>query len=167
MPILLALFFLESSLLFGLVFFTGVVGIGFLERKVLQKLYLLAVPRLSIIMTMVVILLTACALIFSQMGVFNKFTPTLFPIIITTVFIEKFSIMLEEEGTLNTLKVITNTSIIAITIFFLLKLPGLQVFVYTYPELLLISVAAQILIGKYTGYRLTELFRFKDFFKTR
>jgi hypothetical protein len=31
-----------------------------------------------------------------------------------------------------------------------------------YPELLLFVAAALLLIGRYTGYRLTELWRFRD-----
>ncbi len=31
-----------------------------------------------------------------------------------------------------------------------------------YPELHLFTVAALILVGRYTGYRLTELWRFRD-----
>ena len=31
-----------------------------------------------------------------------------------------------------------------------------------YPELHLFTVAALILLGRYTGYRLTELWRFRD-----
>ena len=33
--------------------------------------------------------------------------------------------------------------------------------IFTFPELLLIMLAAMILLGRYTGYRLTELKRFK------
>ena len=31
------------------------------------------------------------------------------------------------------------------------------------PEILGLIMAAQLLIGRYTGYRLSELFRFRDF----
>jgi hypothetical protein len=34
---------------------------------------------------------------------------------------------------------------------------------FYFPELLLVLLALIILIGRYTGYRLSELFRFRDF----
>ena len=34
---------------------------------------------------------------------------------------------------------------------------------FRYPEALGLFLAAQLLIGRYTGYRLSELFRFRDF----
>ena len=36
---------------------------------------------------------------------------------------------------------------------------------FSYPETLGLVMALQLLIGRYTGYRLTELFRFRDFLK--
>jgi hypothetical protein len=36
---------------------------------------------------------------------------------------------------------------------------------FRFPETLGIIMAAQLLIGRYTGYRLMELFRFRDFLK--
>jgi hypothetical protein len=34
---------------------------------------------------------------------------------------------------------------------------------FRYPETLGLIMAGQLLIGRYTGYRLSELFRFRDF----
>ena len=34
---------------------------------------------------------------------------------------------------------------------------------FLFPETLGVVMAGQLLIGRYTGYRLTEFFRFKDF----
>jgi 7 transmembrane helices usually fused to an inactive transglutaminase len=38
-------------------------------------------------------------------------------------------------------------------------------FLFRFPEALGLIMACQLLIGRYTGYRLTELFRFRDFLK--
>jgi hypothetical protein len=34
---------------------------------------------------------------------------------------------------------------------------------FQFPETLGLVMAAQLLLGRYTGYRLSELFRFRDF----
>jgi hypothetical protein len=36
---------------------------------------------------------------------------------------------------------------------------------FCYPETLGVIMAVQLLIGRYTGYRLSELYRFRDFIK--
>jgi hypothetical protein len=40
-------------------------------------------------------------------------------------------------------------------------------FLFAYPEAHLITIAVLILMGRYTGYRLSELLRFRDFGPTR
>jgi hypothetical protein len=37
----------------------------------------------------------------------------------------------------------------------------LEFLMFVYPELLLVLLGATLLIGRYSGYRLTELFRFR------
>jgi hypothetical protein len=39
--------------------------------------------------------------------------------------------------------------------------PPVRHFVLVFPELLLVLLALTLLMGRYTGYRLTELMRFK------
>jgi hypothetical protein len=43
-----------------------------------------------------------------------------------------------------------------------LSMPAVANHMFRYPETLGLIMAAQLLIGRYTGYRLTELFRFRD-----
>ncbi len=161
MPVLLALFFRETSYFFGMSFFSAIVLAGIGERTLLKRLRLLAVPRMSIILTLVVVFLCVFALINHETRLFREFTPALFPIIITTIFIERFSLMLEEEGTKNTMKALAGTVIIATITFWVFSIRTLQTIVFTHPETLLSVIAVLILMGKYTGYRLSELARFR------
>ncbi len=41
----------------------------------------------------------------------------------------------------------------------------LEHLIFTFPELLLVILALVMLMGRYTGYRLTELRRFKELAK--
>ncbi|MBY0515593.1 MAG: hypothetical protein K2P81_01705 [Bacteriovoracaceae bacterium] len=160
-PILLTLFFKETSLAFGLFFFLAVVAIGCLERYVLDKLFLLAVPRMSIILTLVILLLMIIA--FTGLAeVFGASHIGYFPIVIVTSFIERFSIMLTEDGWTNTFKTLLGTLIISILTFALYSFPTLEILMFTNPELLFGIIAILILIGKYKGYRVSEFIRFRD-----
>jgi hypothetical protein len=40
-------------------------------------------------------------------------------------------------------------------------LPWLEHLIFTFPELLLVTLAMAVLAGRYTGYRLLELRRFR------
>lgn len=165
MPVLLALFFQEIGLGSGIMFFATIVAVGFLLRYFLKKMQLLAVPHLSIILTVVVILLCVFAIFNRNITLFREFTPSLFPIVITTIFIERLGLMIEEEGFQNTVYALLGTMVIAIISHILFSIRTLQTIVFTHPEILLSLISVFIILGKYTGYRLTELIRFREFLK--
>ncbi|MGE3608730.1 MAG: UUP1 family membrane protein [Bacteriovoracaceae bacterium] len=161
-PILLTLFFKETSFTFGLLFFGVVVLVGIGERYILDKFYLLAVPRMSIILTLVIMFMIGYSFFSADVTFFSQNHLAFFPIVIVTTNIERLSIMLTEEGLLNTLKTLFGTLIIAILGYSLYSIPTLEMFMFTNPELLFTIIGFLILIGKYKGYRLSELLRFRD-----
>ncbi|TGK85645.1 transglutaminase [Leptospira bourretii] len=165
-PILLAMFFYETNLLFGICFFLLIIGLGFFERYALDKYYLLAVPRLSILLTITVITLILFSVLNEEISIFNQMSVTLFPIVITTIFVERFSIMIIEEGVLHTFVTLAGTLLIALISYMIFFFGSLQILFFTHPELLFIVIAIQILLGQYKGYRVSELFRFKEIFKS-
>jgi hypothetical protein len=85
-----------------------------------------------------------------------------FPIVIVTTNIERLSIMITEEGLINTLKTLLGTLVIAIMGYLLYSIHSLEMFMFTNPELLLSVIGCLILIGKYKGYRISEFIRFRD-----
>lgn len=164
-PVLLTLFFIETSLIFGLIFFGFIVALGFIERSVLDRFHLLAVPRLSILLTLVIISYVIFALWATQASWLRLPSTTLnyFPIVIITVFIERFSVYFIEEGLKNTLKTLMGTLLVSIGCYFIFTIEVLKIIVFTHPELLLVAISLNIFIGSYKGYRFLELLRFKEF----
>jgi hypothetical protein len=165
-PIILTLFFRETSFGFGMLFFGVVVLVGIFERYILDKFYLLAVPRLSIILTLVIILMISYSL-FSADSMISQKHLAFFPIVIVATNIERLSIMIAEEGLVNTLKTLIGTLIIAILGYFLYTINALEMLMFTNPELLFTIIGFLILIGKYKGYRLSEFIRFRDLVKQK
>jgi hypothetical protein len=161
-PILLTLFFKETSFGFGLFFFFVTVLVGIFERYVLDKFYLLAVPRLSILLTLVIMLMLGYSIFSSDISSISQKHLAFFPIVIVTTNIERLSIMLTEEGLFNTLKTLCGTLIISILGFSLYSITALEMFMFTNPELLFTIIGLLILIGKYKGYRISEFLRFRD-----
>jgi 7 transmembrane helices usually fused to an inactive transglutaminase/Transglutaminase-like superfamily/Inactive transglutaminase fused to 7 transmembrane helices len=161
-PILLTLFFKETSFGFGLLFFSVVVAIGIGQRYVLDKFYLLAVPRLSIILTLVIMLMIGYSLFSTDIAFVSQKHLAFFPIVIVTTNIERLSIMITEEGVWNTLKTLFGTLVISILGYSLYSIHALEMFMFTNPELLFTIIGLLILIGKYKGYRLSEFLRFRD-----
>jgi hypothetical protein len=161
-PILLTLFFKETSFGFGMLFFAVVVTIGIIERYILDKFYLLAVPRLSIILTLIIMLMLGYSFYAVELTSISQKHLSFFPIVIVTLIIERLSIMITEEGMLNTFKTLLGTLLIVLLVYSLYFISALEMFMFTNPELLLTIIGLLILVGKYKGYRLSEFLRFRD-----
>ncbi len=166
-PILLALFFKETSLGFGIVFFFAVVAIGIGERYILDKFYLLAIPRMSIILTLVIILMIGYSFWSADVSFISQKHLSFFPIVIVTTNIERLSIMIAEEGVYSTLKTLLGTLFISLLTYAMLFVHTLEMFMFTNPELLLFIIGLLILLGKYKGYRISEFLRFRDLVRQR
>lgn len=166
-PILLALAFREVSLGAGFAALFSVVFIGWGIRKGLDTLKILVIPRLAIILTMVVI----CVLSFMVVGLHLNYPKmlfiSLFPIVIMTWMIERFSVLEIEDGTKSAL--ITTLGSVAVSgiNYYVFSILWLRKHLFIFPETLLIVIALLLILGRYTGMRVTELWRFRDFLKKK
>ena len=85
----------------------------------------------------------------------------LFPLVILTMTIERMSIVWEERGAAESLLSGLGSIFAAALAFIAMNNKFLEHLVFVFPELLLVLLAATLLLGRYSGYRLTDLYRFK------
>ncbi|OLS58878.1 osmotic stress tolerance membrane protein RloB [Pseudomonas putida] len=164
-PVLIALAFRETQLGFGIVLFTVITALGLSLRSYLEHLKLQMLPRLSVVLTFVVVLIAAISLFSHKLGLERGLSVALFPMVILTMTIERLSITWEERGGGHAMKVAIGTLFAASIAHLLMSVPELVYFVFTFPAVLLILVGFMLAMGRYRGYRLTELVRFKAFVK--
>ena len=161
MPVLIALAFRETKLFWGVVLFTILVAAGLSIRFMLERLRLLLVPRLSAVLIVVVILMLFISLMSHQLGMETGLSVALFPMVIIAMTIERMSVVWEERGAADAMKGGLGSLIIAIVSYIFMGMDWIEHLVFTFPELLLVVLAIVVLAGRYTGYRLLELKRFK------
>lgn len=164
-PVLIALAFRETQLGFGIVLFTVITALGLSLRSYLEHLKLQMLPRLSVVLTFVVVLIAAISLFSHKLGLERGLSVALFPMVILTMTIERLSITWEERGGGHAMKVAVGTLFAASLAHLLMTVPEAVYFVFTFPAVLLILVGFMLAMGRYRGYRLTELVRFKAFLK--
>ncbi|NND40357.1 MAG: inactive transglutaminase family protein [Pseudomonadales bacterium] len=162
MPILIALAFRETQIVWGIIMFLIIVGIGLLLRIALANLRLLLVPRLAAMLTIVVLIMLSLTLFSSRMGLEQGLSIGLFPMVIMTLTIERMSIVWEESGARETLKETAGTLVVGILGFFAMNNAQLMHLMHYFPELAFVVLAVCLLLGAYNGYRLSELLRFRD-----
>ena len=164
-PVLIALAFRETQLGFGIILFTVITALGLTLRSYLEHLKLQMLPRLSVVLTFVVMLIAAISLFSHKLGLDRGLSVALFPMVILTMTIERLSITWEERGGGHAMKVAAGTLFAASLAHLIMSIPELTYFVFTFPAILLILVGFMLAMGRYRGYRLTELVRFKAFVK--
>lgn len=161
MPILIALAFRETELLWGLILFMMLVALGLAIRFYLEYLKLLLVPRLASVLIIVILLMAAVGLISHKLGIDRGLSVALFPMVILAMTIERMSLVWEELGPAAACKQGFGSLFVAALGYLAMSSSYLGHLVFVFPELLLIVLAATLLIGRYTGYRLLELWRFR------
>jgi hypothetical protein len=161
MPVLMALAFRNTGLLYGLGIFTGVLIIGYAVRLLLDKLRLLLVPRMSVILTLVIACFTILALVGNKIGMRQLMAVGLLPFVILTMVIERFFVLVEEAGVAEGFRTAAGSAVVSIIAYEIISWEPLQATFFLFPELLAAVAATQILLGRYTGYRLSEIIRFR------
>lgn len=159
-PVLIALAFRETELFKGIMLFVLIVSLGLGFRFYLERLRLLLVPRLAAVVTIVVLLMTAISIISHEMGIETGLSVSLFPMIIISLVIERMSIVWEERGAGTALREGAGSLFMAALAFVVMGVDILQYWVTVFPEVNLIILGLIVAMGRYTGFRLTELFRF-------
>lgn len=161
MPVLIALAFTSTGLAWGTLFLAAIVTAALVTRLAIQGLYLLLAARIAFILTLVIVLMVVLFIVGDRLGM-----PTggvgAFPFVIMTMIVERISVGLEEEGLANTLRRIGATLASIYLTYAVIRAQGLQTLFLVYPELLLVILGLLVAVGRYTGYRLSELIRFRE-----
>ncbi|WP_447553023.1 inactive transglutaminase family protein [Vreelandella sp. EE22] len=161
MPVLIALAFIQTTLLTGLIGFLLIVAVGLVIRNYLSYLNLLLVARVSAVIITVIAIIAAFTVLAYRMGLSAGLTVTFFPMIILAWTIERMSILWEEEGPKEVLIQGGGSLVTAVLAYLAMNNPWIRHITFNFLGVQLILMAFILLLGNYTGYRLLELRRFK------
>ena len=161
MPVLIALAFIETSLLTGLIGFLLVVAVGLMIRSYMSHLNLLLVARISAVIITVITIIALFSVFSYRVGLTEGLKITFFPMIILSWTIERMSILWDEEGPHEVLIQGGGSLLTASLAYLVMSNSQIADYIFLYPEALLILLAIIIAIGSYSGYRLSDLRRFE------
>jgi hypothetical protein len=161
LPVLVALAFRETQLVAGILLFSTLVALGLALRLYLERLHLLLVPRLAAVLTMVVLLMAALSVLSHRLGLETGLSVALFPMVILTMTIERMSVVWEERGPRDAIIDGLGSLLVATIAYGVMSVAFVQHLVFVFPETLLVVLAVILMLGSYTGYRLTEIRRFR------
>lgn len=163
LPVLLALSFRETGIIIGLILFAVIIVIGWSVRVALDKMKLQGVPRMNIMMITVITSLFSLTVLGSNLGFHKLAGAGLFPVVVLSMSVERFFATENVDGILSALKVALATIATISLCYLAMTWSVLQNLMLLFPELLLVFVAFNILIGRWTGIRFSEYIRFREF----
>lgn len=161
MPVLLAIAFVQSSLATGVSIFLLILAVGIWVRSYFSRLDLLLVARIAAVVVIVVGLMAIISIVSYKLGIEQALMVTFFPMIIIAWTIEHMSILWEDDGPMEVVIQTTGSLLVAILCYLVMTNRYIEHWMFNFPELLFLLLGLIILLGQYTGYRLSELLRFR------
>ncbi|MEM9617805.1 MAG: UUP1 family membrane protein [Pseudomonadota bacterium] len=162
MPVLIGIAFRETALINGLALFTLLVALGLALRFYLERLQLLLVPRLAVVVIFIVMVMAGVTIALTGANQAIGLSISLFPIVILTMTIERMSIVWEESSATEAIKQGLGSLAVASIAYLAMTNSQVEYLMYQFPELLLVLMGLCVLMGRYTGLRLSELWRFRQ-----
>ncbi|MDX1648712.1 MAG: 7TM domain-containing protein, partial [Myxococcota bacterium] len=161
MPVLIAIALRGFGLLEGLGLVALVILFGVFGRLALERLRLLMVPRLTILLSMVVLTVTLFALAARDVGRAGLFAGVVLPMVILTMLIERISITIAEEGLREAMKRAVVSVVVAVAVYPVFRSQLAGYLMFSFPELVIVVMGLLVWVGGYTGYRVSDLLRFR------
>jgi transglutaminase-like putative cysteine protease len=161
LPVLVAFALRQFDVLSGLALVATVLGVGVVGRLAVERLRLLLVPRLAILLCLVILTVTGFALVARSTETREFLAGVLFPIVILTMLIERYSIGIAEEGWRAATVRLAWSIAATVAVYPVFRSVEISHLMFTFPELVLCLMGLLVWIGGYTGYRLSDVIRFR------
>ncbi|MSR67397.1 hypothetical protein EXS65_01030 [Candidatus Peribacteria bacterium] len=163
-PSIVALSFLALGWWIGLLFLLFILFTGNMTRSFMNRWRLLYIPKVAIILVVVSFSLLALVALGTWFGLtFSR--ETVFILLMLSTQAENFLNLKSEEGWMPALLGVTETVCGALLCVLIVQWQLLQSLVLAYPELILLTILINIFLGRWTGLRFIEYFRFREVFK--
>ncbi|MCA9636871.1 MAG: transglutaminase, partial [Myxococcales bacterium] len=161
LPALIAASAGATGLLWGMVSLVivtvSVVAVS-LKKKRLQLLHS---PTLAILLTVVVMSMLGTSLLADHLALEELAKVAYFPIAVMAITSERLYLVLAERGPREGMIHFGGTMIVVLACYLVMNSMAMQVLVSGFPEVLLLVIAANIVLGRWVGVRLIELWRFR------
>ncbi|MBI2484061.1 hypothetical protein HYV71_02665 [Candidatus Uhrbacteria bacterium] len=166
-PAMIATAFLILGIQFSLITFLVIVVTGFFIRWIVNKIDLLYIPRTGLVLSAVALsfLGVIWVLLASQSSI--ALSLAVFPMLVMSTVTEKFLSAQQEEGLRNALRGILSTLAVVISAYYVVTWNAFAGILTATPEYVIVPLIGLLLLGRFTGLRLSEYIRFRGILKDR
>lgn len=164
-PSIIIFAYFATGIKYGVVLFVSVILVGMVVRVLLKRLRILYLPRVAITLSIVALAMLIMLVFGGSFQRTGLAAVSIFPLLIMITLVEKFIATQIEKGNKTAFYLALETLVISIIGYYLLKWGFLVKMVMAYPWVILLTIPINVLLGKWTGLRISEYFRFKEIFK--
>jgi len=162
MPTMIAVAFLATGFFGGLLLFALILVISLIGNFILKKLKIHFWPARAINLMFISVAVFGLMLLTSFVDLIDISSISIFPILFMILLAEEFVRTQLVKSKSEAKNLMAGTIVLAISGGVLMNFSSIQSLVLKYPELvILIVLVANLLIGNYSGIRLTGIKRFK------
>jgi hypothetical protein len=161
-PTIVTVSFLALGITYGLTVFFVVLVMGTLLRVVMRRVRLSYIPRLAIVLTVTSFAILGLLAVGALTNQTTFVALAIFPILIMVALSEQFVAAQIEKGFTAAVFLTGETLILSIITYYLVSWDPFQSLILAYPEIILLTIVVNIFLGRWTGLRLTEYYRFRQ-----
>ena len=161
MPTMMAVAFLATGAVGGLVLFAVILGVTLISNLVLRKLRLHFWPARAISLILIGWATFGLMVLSSYFNFFDLKSISIFPILFMILLTEEFVRTQLAKSKSEAKKLMIGTLILAVVGAEMMQIREIQKLVLLYPEIsLVLGVVVNLAVGSYTGIRWSEIGRF-------
>jgi hypothetical protein len=154
-----------NGIKYGVIIFVSVIFIGMVTRFILKKFRLLYLPRVAITLSVVAFSILAILIFGGSLHRTGLAAVSIFPLLIMIAIVEKFVAAQIEKGNKTAILLAVETLVISLIGYYLASWDILRGAIMACPWLVLLTLPINFVLGKWTGLRFAEYFRFREILK--
>lgn len=163
-PLMLTLSFILLGLNFGFVVFAVVLVVSYLIRLLFDRVELLYIPKISLLLSALALSFFLVLGVAVQLDAQTNLALAVFPMLVMSTVSEKFLSAQSEGGLKSAVQIAGETVVVSLLAFAFVQWSWVQNSILAFPEIILLPIIGCVWIGRWTGLRLTEYFRFSALF---
>lgn len=162
-PAVLSIALVSTGIVEGISMFMAIILVAIPAKKILSKFKLPYLPRTAILLWFVSLAILGMLLMAPLINMVTLMTVNIFSIMILVLLAENFLDAQAKTKPIDAIALTVETLSLALLSSFILQWENLQRFALLQPELLIIlTLAINLVVGKFVGLRFTEYFRFRS-----
>ncbi len=164
-PIALSITLVATGLAIGALLLMTILFASIVSRLILKRIRIMQLPKMAMSMLVVSGFVFLSLTTFASLGLFRVDQISFFPVLILVLLSDKIVGLQLARGYKPAIVITFFTLLLGAIGYVILSLSIIRDYVLLYPEIMLLLVPVNILIGRYFGLRLTEFHRFAHFRK--